>query len=98
MASNGNVYHDLPQGTPNSDQSNLMTNNGLDGRLGIEIKSGYLYLAAFDRSKLKSTLLSNEHGQTATPIIVAFVDDDVLIGRVCPRPDLNERRKHIQGL
>jgi Hsp70 protein len=80
MVSNSNLYHDSPQRTPNSDQSNRMMNNGLDNGVGIETKSGYLYLAAVDRNILKSTLLSNEHGQTATPITVAFVDDEVLIG------------------
>jgi hypothetical protein len=41
-----------------------MMNNGLDNGVGRETKSGYLYLAAFDRNKTKSTLLSNEDGQT----------------------------------
>lgn len=53
----------------------------LDDRLGIEFSSGNLYLAAFDKKTSKAILLPDEHGDKATPVAVAFVGDEILIGK-----------------
>jgi Hsp70 protein len=68
------------QSSTDNNQSNRSTDFDLDDRVGIEIKDGNIYLAAFDKRNSKSILLLNEHGHTATPMTIAFADDEVLIG------------------
>jgi molecular chaperone DnaK (HSP70) len=58
-----------------------MMDNNLDDRLGIEIRSGFVYVAAYDKERCKPMLLENADGHTKTSLTIAFVGDEHVIGR-----------------
>jgi molecular chaperone DnaK (HSP70) len=57
-----------------------MMDNDFDDQLGIEIRSGCIYVAAYDKKGCKPMLLANEDGQTETPLTIASDGDEHVIG------------------
>ena len=76
----GNERHALPETSPGKDQSQQMMDNNFDDRLGIEIGSGCIYVAAYDKRSCKPMLLANQDGKTETRLTISFDDDEHVIG------------------
>jgi molecular chaperone DnaK (HSP70) len=79
-APRSNTRHAVSETSLTKDQSEQMMNNDFDDRLGIAIGSGCIYVVAFDKKRCKPILLSNKDGRTKTPLTIAFVGDEHMIG------------------